>query len=102
MGLSTPPKNVMLSPLIAKNDRKFSLLIILLSCIIFIAIVILGRVKLDIQLGFDAHIFARINAIINSAVSVLLIAGLIAVKAKRYTAHRNIMLSAMILSALFL
>jgi putative membrane protein len=95
-------KKAMLPPLLAKNDRKFSLLIILLSCIIFIAIVILGRVKLDVQLGFDAHIFARINAIINSTVSVLLVAGLIAVKRRRYIAHRNIMLSAVILSALFL
>jgi putative membrane protein len=95
-------KDTVLAPLVAKNDRKFSMLIILLSCIIFIAIVILGRVKLDVQLGFDAHIFARINAVINSTVSVLLVAGLFAVKSRRYVAHRNLMLSAMILSALFL
>jgi putative membrane protein len=92
----------MLTPILTKNDRKFSLLIILLSCVIFSAIVILGRTKLDVQLGFDVHIFAKVNAIINSTVSILLIAGLISVKRQRYLVHRNIMLAAMILSALFL
>src|SRR6187402_1318866 len=85
-----------------KNDARARTLIILLSVIVFGAVVALGRVKLDVQLGFDEHIFAKINAAINSTVSVLLLLGLIAVKNKRYLLHKKIMLSAIILSCLFL
>ena len=85
-----------------RNDAKARTLIILLSVIVFGAVVALGRVKLDVQLGFDEHIFAKINAAINSTVSVLLLLGLIAVKNKKYLLHKKIMLSAIILSCLFL
>jgi putative membrane protein len=56
-----------------KNDARARVLIIAVSVIVFGAIVALGRVKLDVQLGFDKHIFAKINAAINSTVSVLLL-----------------------------
>jgi len=92
----------MLSAVWKKNDRKARTLIIFFSVIVFTVIVILGRVKLDINTGFDVHIFAMINAAINSVVAVLLLAGLIAVKSKRYMLHKQIMLTAIILSFLFL
>ena len=85
-----------------KNDTKARGLIIAVSIIVFSAIVILGRVKMDVDLGFDEHLFAKINATINSTVSVLLLAGLIAVKNKRYLLHKRIMITAIILSCLFL
>lgn len=85
-----------------KNDIKARTVIIALSVIVFGAIVALGRVKLDVQLGFDEHIFAKINAAINSTVSVLLLLGLIAVKSKKYLLHKRIMITAIILSSLFL
>ncbi len=94
--------DVNLAPLIRKNDRQFKWLIGIFSFIVFAVIVILGRVKLEVNTGFDIHIFAAINAVINSAVSILLVAGLIAVKKKKYMLHRNIMFTAMILSVLFL
>lgn len=87
---------------ITKNDRKARLLILLVSAIIFIAIVVLGRVKLDVDLGFDEHIFAGINAVINTIVSVFLLAGLITAKQGKYTTHKCIMLSSIALSVLFL
>jgi putative membrane protein len=92
----------MLTPLWKRNDRRASWLIISFSVIIFITITALSRVKLDVDLGFDAHWFARINAILNSIVSVFLIAGLVTVKNRKYITHRNIMLTAMALSILFL
>lgn len=85
-----------------KNDKKAKLLIFVVSFVIFTAIVILSRVKLDVELGFDKHIFAKINAAINSLVSLLLIAGLISIKSKKRNLHKNIMLSAMFFSILFL
>jgi putative membrane protein len=87
---------------IAKNDRKAGLLILFVSLVVFIAIVILGRVKLDVNLGFDEHIFAGINAVINTIVSVFLLAGLITARQGKYTAHKYIMLSSIALSVLFL
>lgn len=85
-----------------KNDVKARGLIIVVSIIVFVAITVLSRVKLDVQLGFDEHLFAKINAGINSAVSVLLLVGFIAVKNKNYILHKRIMITAIILSSLFL
>ena len=92
----------MLTAVWEKNDARARTLIILVSIIVFGLIVALGRVKLDVQLGFDEHIFARINAAINSTVSVLLLLGLIAVKSNKYLLHKRIMITAIILSCLFL
>ena len=85
-----------------KNDRKATILIVLFSVIVFAAISILGRVTLNVNLGFDPHIFAKANAVINSLVAVLLLCGLVAVKTRHYLLHKRIMLTAMFLSILFL
>ena len=92
----------MLSPSIQKNDKLANVLIILFSIIVFVAVVFLSKIKLDIALPFDVHIFAKINAFINSAVSFLLFVGLLSVKRGRYALHKKVMLSAMVLSLLFL
>ena len=92
----------MLSAVWKKNDTRARFLIIAVSVVVFGAIAALGKVNLEVQLGFDEHIFAKINAAINSIVSVLLLAGLIAVKNKRYLLHKRIMITAIILSCLFL
>jgi putative membrane protein len=85
-----------------KNDRRAKVVILSFSVLVFAAVIALGRVKLNIDPGFDVRIFAKLNAAINSAVSVLLLAGLLAVKNKQYLLHKRIMLSAMVLSVLFL
>src|SRR5687767_14801910 len=87
---------------IQKNDKKARWLIATVSFVIFTAIVVLSGVKLDVELGFDKHIFAKINVIINSTVSVLLIAGLVTIKNKKRNTHKRIMLTAMVLSIGFL
>lgn len=87
---------------IAKNDVKARALILIVSVIVFAAVVLLSRVKLTVDLGFNEHIFATINAVINTIVSILLIAGLITAKGGRYTTHKYIMLLAIVLSLLFL
>jgi putative membrane protein len=85
-----------------KNDKKANLLIFTFSFIVFAAVVLLSRVKLEVDLGFDVHLFALANAVINSVVAVLLLVALIAVKNKKYVLHKKIMLAAMTLSVLFL
>ena len=92
----------MLAPVLSKNDKLASRLIWLFSFIVFTAVVVLGRVKLEVDLGFDVHVFALANAIINSMVALLLVGALWAVKTGRYSIHKNMMLAAMILSILFL
>lgn len=85
-----------------KNDKKANWLILGFSAIVFIAVVLLGRVQLKVDLGFDVHVFAKANAIINSLVAISLILALVAIKQGKQTLHRNIMLAAMVLSLLFL
>lgn len=92
----------MFQPVLQKNDKTARWLIITVSFVVFAAVVVLSRVKLDVDLGFDVHIFAKINAIINSAVSLLLISAFVAVRRKQYVAHRNLMYGAILLSVLFL
>ena len=91
-----------LQPVIKKNDKQARWLIIAVSVIVFGAIAFLSRVKWNVDPGFDVHLFARANAFINSAVSVLLVAGLIAVKRRQYLLHKRIMIAALILSVCFL
>ena len=85
-----------------KDDKKARVIIFIFSAIVFAAVILLSRVKWNVNLGFDVHLFATANAIINSCVTLLLILALIAVKSKNYILHRNIMLTAMFLSFLFL
>ena len=86
----------------SKNDKKARTLIFLFSAIVFTAIVVLSRYKLNVDLGFDVHLFAKANAIINSCVTILLVVSLIAVKQRKYLLHKKLMIAAMVLSILFL
>jgi putative membrane protein len=89
-------------PSMVKNDSKAKTLIWIVSVVVFAAVAFLAKFKLSVDLGFNVHLFAKVNAIINSAVAVLLIAGLVAVKRQNYQFHKKIMLAAIILSVLFL
>lgn len=92
----------MLTAVWKKDDAKARLLIFTFSAIVFAAVVLLGRIQLKVDLGFDVHVFAQVNAIINSLVALLLLGGLFSVKAKNYLLHKRLMLTAMLLSVLFL
>ena len=92
----------MLKAVWKKNDKQARIFIITVSIVVFAAVVILGRIKLNLDPGFDVHIFAKINAGINTVVSLLLLAGLAAVKNRKLILHKRIMLTAIILSTLFL
>ncbi|HVZ56111.1 MAG TPA: DUF420 domain-containing protein [Chitinophagaceae bacterium] len=92
----------MLQAVWKKNNRKANLLIFTFSGIVFAAVVLLSRIRLHVDLGFDVHLFALANALINSCVALLLLAALAAVLTRRYRLHRGLMLTAMGLSILFL
>ncbi|MEI7588232.1 MAG: DUF420 domain-containing protein [Chitinophagia bacterium] len=92
----------MLAPVMKKNDKQAKLLIGIFSVVVLVAVTFLSKFTLAVELPFDKHIFALVNALLNATVAVLLVAALIAVKQKNYTAHKNIMLTALLLSVLFL
>lgn len=92
----------MLEASIQKNDKKAGWLIGIFSFVVFAVIISLGRIQLQVNLGFDVHIFATINAVVNSIIAVTLVAALIAVKNKKFMLHKKLMFAALILSILFL
>jgi putative membrane protein len=94
--------NELPKPVLRKNDKQATLLIIVSSFVVFAAVSFLTQVKFNIHLGFDVHIFAFINAIINSVIVLLLLIALLAVKSKNYILHKRIMITALILSVIFL
>jgi putative membrane protein len=92
----------MIEPSLQINDRKAWWIIGLVSLVVFAAVVILSRVTLEVDLGFDPHLFAHINGALNTAVSILLIVALVFVKQKKYQAHKTSMMGALLFSLLFL
>ena len=89
-------------PIIQKNDALAKTVIWSVSVVVFIAVAYLSKFKLSVNLGFNPHFFATLNAWINSAVALLLLFGLIAVRNKKYLLHRKIMIAAITLSIVFL
>jgi len=92
----------MLAPVIKKNDKQANVLIGIFSVIVFVAVTFLSKFTLQVELPFDKHIFAFINALLNTTVAIILVVALIAVKQKKYQLHKNLMITALILSLLFL
>jgi putative membrane protein len=94
----------MLVPALKKNDKQARLLILTVSFVVFVAVAFLTKINLKgkVDMGFDVHVFALFNAVVNSIVTICLVAALIAVKKKNYEAHKKIMMTAVVLSALFL
>ncbi|MBS1590864.1 MAG: DUF420 domain-containing protein [Bacteroidetes bacterium] len=92
----------MLPASIKKNNKTAKWFIGIFSVVVFMVIIILSRIKLKVNLGFDVHIFAAINAGINTVVAILLITALIAVKRKKYLLHKKLMITALMLSVVFL
>ncbi len=93
-----------LNPVLQRNDKKAAIYIWAVSAVICGAVVFLTNVKLfqNVNLGFNVHLLALFNAIVNGTVSLLLVAAFIAVKNKKFVLHKQLMLVAIVLSVLFL
>lgn len=92
----------MLAATFSKNDKLANWLIGIFSLVVFTIVVLLGKFKLHVDLGFDVHIFATINAIVNALIAVLLVLALVAVKKQNYHLHKKFMLAALVMSIVFL
>ena len=89
-------------PSITKNDKLAKRIIWTVSIVVFAVVVLLHELKIKVDLGFDVHIFATINAMINGTVAILLVLGIYFVKSKRYVLHKKTMNLSILLSLLFL
>ncbi|MCS7153122.1 MAG: DUF420 domain-containing protein [Bacteroidia bacterium] len=65
-----------------------------------VVILLLSLPRIDI--GVDTSFIPRLNALINTSVSVLLLVGYFLIRQKQVSAHRKVMLTAFGLSVLFL
>lgn len=92
----------MLKAQIQRNDKQAKVIIGIFSFVVFSAVVLLSKFKLHVTLGFDVHVFAKANAIINTIIAILLVAALIAVKNKNYVLHKRLMITSLVLSVIFL
>jgi putative membrane protein len=94
-----------LQPIIkSPNDKRAKIIITILSVVVFGVVVALDGIKEPpaFPFDFDVHYLAAANAIINTIVSILLVAGLITAKKKQLVLHKKIMLTAIVFSIFFL
>jgi putative membrane protein len=56
----------MLDPVLKKNDKLAYTLIGVFSVVVFVVVTFLSKFTLEVELPFDKHIFALINAVLNT------------------------------------
>ncbi|QNL22825.1 DUF420 domain-containing protein [Hyphobacterium sp. CCMP332] len=85
------------------SESKYRNLIILLSVAIPLLVAILIFFPQSGKLGdFDVSFLPHLNGVLNTATSICLIAGFIFIKRKKESWHRLMMISAFIISSIFL
>lgn len=87
---------------IKKNDKIANSIIISLSTIVLALVIAMRKFKIPVEFNFDTHLFAGINAFLNSIVAILLVIGLVSIKQRKYKLHKQLMLAAVGCSVLFL
>ena len=93
----------MLEASIKKNDKQASWLIGIFSVVVFVVVVLLSKFKLTLNLGFNVHLFATVNAFINACTACLLVAALLVVRvSKNFFLHKRLMMTCLIFSIIFL
>jgi putative membrane protein len=89
---------------LTKNDKRFIPVILSLSIIIPLAVLALMLMPEDwrIETGIEKHILPLFHAVINGTTAILLVLGLVFIKKKNIALHRASMVTALILSSVFL
>ena len=84
------------------TDRKFFILSIIVSIIVFAVVIILNIIpKPDHVPGFVSHL-PLLNATLNGTCFILLLTSFYFIKKKNISAHKKINISAFFLSCIFL
>lgn len=86
------------------NDKLVFRLIITLSCVIFVAVIILNKKILPIPEVTPAFVFKlpKLNALLNGTCTCLLLFSFYFIRQKNILAHKKLNITAFILSFLFL
>lgn len=84
------------------REQKANRIINILSLAIPIAVAVLLGIRQKVDLGTWTTYLPHINAVINSATSVLLLAGLYFIRQQNVVAHKRTMLTAFGLGSIFL
>lgn len=92
----------MINATIQKNEPLAKKVIWAFSIVVFLVVVSLKKIHIEVDLSFNPHVFATVNAFTNGTVALTLLLALVAVKMKRYMLHKKLMLFAMVLSFIFL
>jgi putative membrane protein len=82
--------------------RRLMLPVWILTAVVLGLVVAMRRIKIPLPEGWDFSFLPAVNAAINSIVAVLLLAALVAVLKGRITLHRNLMMTAVGGSIVFL
>lgn len=84
------------------NATSTKRLIIVLSIVVPVLVAILYLLPKNFSVGEEVYYLPMLNAFLNGSTSILLVAGFIAIKNGKKQIHKRIMLSALVLSVLFL
>lgn len=85
------------------SDRNAYLLTGGLTAVVLALVVFMYNTSgIDVQLGFELTVFPKFHAVLNSLVSLFLVAGLVFIKQKNIGMHRASMGGALLLSVVFL
>lgn len=85
------------------SNKSINIIIIVIS--IAVPTLVMALLKItppDVKLSFDLHFFPKFNAMLNSGTTICLLLGFIFIKSKQIKLHRASMMTAMLLSAIFL
>lgn len=85
-------------------NKSYLRWIVVISIAIPLVVAVLLFVPFNLAIDSESWVkeLPAFNAVINSITSVLLIAALVAIKAKRIRLHRNLMLTALLMGTIFL
>lgn len=83
------------------NEKSINKIILAISIAVPVIVTVLFYMP-AVHLNFDTSILPGFHALLNSGVAICLLAGLYMIKNRRQSAHRNFMMGAFSLSALFL
>jgi len=88
----------------ASTDQRWQTPINLISAVVcvVVALLILGPRPPGVAGAFDVSMLPTVNASLNACTTLVLLSGLAAVKTRRITLHKRLMLAAFALSASFL
>ena len=81
---------------------RWTILILSIAIPVVVAILLSINNEHKIDFGFNTRVLPHINAVLNSITSLCLIAGFIAIRNKNIKVHRGLMMTAFVLSSLFL